>query len=112
MNKNIKYLLENIYKFNPGNYIEDEEDIVSSDIIDEVTNIKYPVFPGSKEILDFLEKYEWHKCIYNNDYRWKKEKIKCLLVSDAMTDNTFNMFYDLLKSLYINENPDLIPKDD
>ena len=48
MNKNIKYLIEDIVNFNPVDYSDEEPDLIDDQII---SNLVYKYFPKTKEEL-------------------------------------------------------------
>ena len=54
MNKNIKYLIEDIVNFNPVDYSDEESDIINTHTI---TTLSYKYFPQNKEeLVDIVRK--------------------------------------------------------
>ena len=91
MDKNIKYLIENIVNFNPYDYQEDENDVVNNQTV-ERTMYKY--FPKDKNELKTIIQ----QCIAENKFGNKKIIFPDLSGIDVteITDMS-NLFKDIFR---------------
>lgn len=88
MNKNIKYIIEKIQKFNPIDYNDD--DIIDKDTISEITD---PI----NSFLQFLEQYvqgptDGHIRIYGENLKkeWLEINNKIITLSNSYSDEQIN----------------------
>lgn len=66
MDKNIRYIIERIEKFNSGDYIDDERDLIDNNTIDNISNdISYFKLPSEK---DTYADTHYLLIYINNDY--------------------------------------------
>ena len=79
MNKNIKYLIEELQKFNPIDYSDNEDDVIDNETICELTD---PV----KQFLLFLDTLDWN---ISDD--------EVTITSDS--ENSHNLFNLIIKEL-------------
>lgn len=83
MIKDIKYIIEELQKFNPADYSDDKEDIIDNNTIQELTD------PVNKFLL-FLDKFDWNisydEAVITND-------------SNKKTHDEFNLIINELNKL-------------
>ena len=100
MNKNIKYIIEEIQKFNPIDYQEDEYNIINNDKIKLILD---PI----QQLLNFLETFKWEK---KKQYSYIKNISyeDFVLIRNRIINTTKNQSEHLLDKnkalLYFNED--------
>lgn len=97
MNKDIKYLIEKTYKFNPIEYNNDDNDLIDIDTVKDIIYDSLPKFVGSEDLTNILNKFNWKENYSISNKVLRKDGLTDILYSDSYISNPIQIFLDYIQ---------------